>query len=108
MTTPYTSLTCPLPNCDGPLHLMWDGQVTLYRFHFDTDHTDGLPSIRDCDVQTWRVECEAGHVIAVPGEMGCACDVPCACDADYDETNRTFRFADLDRLRSLLTAGVAQ
>ncbi|MEU8371200.1 hypothetical protein [Micromonospora tulbaghiae] len=102
----YDPLTCPLPGCDADLHLRWDLSAALFR-----EILDETQPITPADAWTaeWHVECEAGHRVLVPGPLRCPCgqdECTAECDdADVDSGDemRTFRLADLARLRALLT-----
>lgn len=102
----YDATPCPMPDCGEPLHLMWDLGCYLYSGTVAAD--EGI-SVGDEGEGTWRVECQNGHVVLLPGPAWCDCDDPqgetCPhAEADYDWTDehRTFTRLDMGRLRDLL------
>ncbi|MFV2094852.1 hypothetical protein ACFHW1_05085 [Micromonospora sp. LOL_014] len=106
-------LTCPLPDCGADLHLRWTLTVGLDAIELDAAGTDSIGdpmTPTDADTATWRVECEAGHVVLLPRDP--QCDARCpggeACDAE-DESFREWRRSDVARLAALLppTGGAA-
>ncbi|QDY06140.1 hypothetical protein FJK98_02320 [Micromonospora sp. HM134] len=109
MTTPepnpYDQLTCPLPGCDDPLHIRW---VMAYGLIHDDLTDPATPGPGDAQVGHWHVGCEQGHRVLVPAPIVCPCgrdECTEECeDADVDasEELRTFRAADVARLRELL------
>lgn len=98
---------CPMPTGDGPkvcakdLHIVWSASRGLYLLDVTTPEP-----IRPDDawVQSWTVECEAGHVLLVPDALHCphypGGDEPDdhLCDVDSTDEYRTFRAADGARL----------
>lgn len=95
----YEPLTCPMPECDQYLNLIFETSASLYLGTLD----DGEPlSPADSDLGTWRVECVSGHVILVPTDPGCICEEDCGCDVDRNEEMRTFRASDVDQLRTMV------
>ncbi len=101
-----TDLLCPLPDCSYPLHLHWHISYGL----LDTDlHEDLLPRPEHGHTSTWQVECGNGHVVLLPGLIGCGCDDAGGPDCEHDELNydwsedsRIFARHDADRLFALL------
>ncbi len=92
-------VACPLPECGAGLHLVWGNTRALYVDDFDTP-----PAVDDLYTSSWKVACEEGHVLLLPGPFGCPCgDGDCRHD-DYDgsDDSRTFRAHDGARLRELL------
>jgi hypothetical protein len=104
-------VNCPLPGCGQQLHLVREGSRALY-----ADDLTDVPGWSDNYTTTWRVECEDGHVVAVPGPSRCSCtEDPCRHDKgedqdafDWGDDYRTFKPHDAARLRDLIAAlGVA-
>ena len=105
--TQYAIRTCPLPTgpapvapCGQDVHIFWEGSAPLY----STILTDGTPVELNEDVAwclTWRIECEAGHVLVVPVDMSIDPDAP---DTDADEAHRTLRVSELARIVATLGA----
>ncbi len=102
---PY-DLICPVPvdeskKCAEPLHLMWTASRGLSAADVANPELTG-PG--DAWVQDWRVECERGHVVMVPGDPGCKHPDEIAeqpdhmCDVDPSEEFREFRVSDAGRL----------
>jgi hypothetical protein len=106
-------LVCPLPTgasnppkCGKDLHIVWTTSRPL-------STADLIPPQRiepgDGWAQEWRVECEDGHIIAVPGDNACphypGGDEPTeghVCDVDPDEAYRTFGPRDARRVYAAL------
>jgi hypothetical protein len=109
LTPEYTSLNCPLPECDGELYLDWSVSRSLYIG--DLDEGQELPNIADAHTSTWVVTCSEGHVLLVPGTLGCPCGdsdgVECPSSHiegyDWSDDSRTFRRHDVSRLNTLIT-----
>ncbi len=99
MTETYEAVTCPLPGCDAQLHLVWENTRALY----DGD-LDKPPAVDDLYTSAWKVTCEEGHVVLLPGPFGCPCGGDDCQHDDYDgsDDSRTFRAHDGARLRELL------
>lgn len=107
---PNLPLACPMPGdtdgiCGEGLHVMWASSQPLYLL----DVTMPAPIESGSPwVQSWTVECEAGHVVMVPADPGCkhpdevADDPEHLCDVDADEADRTFRAGDAARLAVIL------
>lgn len=99
----FVALRCPMPDCRADLQLV----MSIGRPLFTSD----LEQARDIDATeawtaTWQVECDEGHVVQLPGYIGCGHDDACACDPDnFDSSDdhRTFRGHDATRLGELLT-----
>lgn len=98
-------LKCPL-DCDKPLRLIWSMAQWLA---FDADSGIVSPALfSDPALQEWKIECEDGHVILLPGPGYCEEDddltESCSHDNghDYSDEFRTFRVSDAKRLLDLL------
>lgn len=101
-------LTCPMPTgpataCTEDLHLVWTMSMGLNL----SDVMIPAPiAPSDAWVQSWSVECEAGHVLLVPDGSGCKhddADQPGhECDTDPSEFFQSFRAADAGRLAGVL------
>ncbi|MCX5066936.1 hypothetical protein OOJ91_13875 [Micromonospora lupini] len=102
--SPYDELRCPMPQCDELLFLRWE--LVLGLSHGSLTDAPALPA--DAEAGTWYVECLAGHRPLVPAPIVCPCgrdECTEECnDADVDSSDelRTFRAADLARLRDLI------
>lgn len=105
MYDPDHYLLCPMDECGEPLALTWALSMTLDPT--DQHRVRGI-SAEDAHTATWQVECMAGHVLLLPGRLGCPCpdgdqDEPARCphtsgDYDWSEDTRTFRGHDTTRL----------
>lgn len=105
MDDDYTSARCAMPGCDANLHLIWTMSVPVYLA--DLRPSAEPPEPVSAYTQTWRVECEEGHVLLLPGDCRCPCgnDECNGCqgyDFDGSEDTRTFRRQDTERLSVLL------
>lgn len=105
MDDEYAEVPCPLPGCEAGLHL----QRTTSRWFFAGDFLDAGICGEDGDVASWQVECREGHVLLLPGDVGCPqCEddapSPCPHEGTFDGSDdyRTFQLHDLGRLRVLL------
>jgi hypothetical protein len=101
---------CPMPGCTEPLTFTLDGGLMLSPELLAADTALGAD---DFEMQTWKVECLAGHVVLLPDEAGgCSCDdfEHPAPDADHDDhwyegvddSDRHFHGRDMARLRALI------
>lgn len=105
-------VTCPHSDCDDVVALEWHLSYPLDPSDLNTEGlTDEPTSPYVAHSYTWQVECMAGHVLLIPGPLGCSCDDPegptCTHDPDrfdWSEESRTFRAHDWARLRAVLAA----
>ena len=102
----YESLTCIMGGCTEALHLVWKLSAPLLRAELAPDADPYQPA--DAWAGDWRIECEEGHVILVPGPAGskdaaeeAACEAN-LCDHDHSDELRTWRRSDVDRLAALV------
>jgi hypothetical protein len=92
------SVTCPLPGCDGPLHITWSASRPVFRGDTAADLQDPAGAY----TAGWEIGCEEGHIVLLPVKPpGAARDVelfgePDQYDQDYENP------PDLNRLRTLL------
>lgn len=102
-------LKCPHPDCDDQVLLDWH---LAYAMSTDDVHGDDAePFLElvppDSHAMTWSIGCAAGHVLLIPGLVGCGCESDCKHDPDdYDQSEdaRMFRQHDYTRLRTVLNA----
>lgn len=103
-------IVCPMPAppeavCGKDLHLVWTSSRGLYLL--DVTFPEPIDE-GDAWVRSWRVECEDGHVLLLPGDPGCKCADEVAaepghdCDVDASEESRSFRRSDGARLGKVL------
>lgn len=98
----YAEAMCILPACGQPLHLIWSGSRPVYL----SDTADMLRDPASATTTTWRVECEAGHVVLLPADT--AGDYyefagRCTCNDDYPDPDNEALCShnDMDRLRAV-------
>jgi hypothetical protein len=109
MLDPDHYVICPMPECGEALLLDWNLTLTLDPLHLDPAG-DGDLSAKDAHASSWQVGCVGGHVLLLPGPLGCPCEPAelrpdCPHDmGDYDwsEDSRTFQAHDMQRLRDVL------
>lgn len=100
---------CPMPGCVAPLHVIWTSGYSL--FPSDLEEGEAPPEIVDHHTSSWRVECYEGHVVLLPGPVGCCDDAGndrCGhIETEYDwaDDERRFTVNDVRRLKSLIGAG---
>jgi len=106
MSEPYANVPCPMPDCDQALHLVWE--VSRQFYAGDLADAVGLP-VTDAHARQWRVECQEGHAVLLPGPGWCDCDDPrgegcthAADEYDWSDERRNFTRTDMARLRGLL------
>lgn len=104
----YAEARCPLPACGETLHIAWSGQRAIYL----SDTAEMLRDPAGAHTTTWRVECEAGHVVLLPPDDGD--DYHhfagiCMCNEDYpdQEAERMCEHNDMARLRALVQGAAA-
>ena len=103
----YAPLTCPMPGCEEQLAVRWTATYVLTVG--DTYEDEKAPAVEDAEATTWRVECLDGHVVLLPGALGCGCEDPGgeSCppehmdDFDHSEEHRDLRAPDVARLLQL-------
>lgn len=91
----HAGLHCPMPpGCGADLYVFYESLVDLSGADFN-EVEPPHPSNVSC--MTWRVECESGHVLLLPGPI----DVD---DKDHVESDECRRFGkrDMQRLRAVL------
>jgi len=103
----YAEARCILPGCGEPLHMTWSGSRSIYL----SDTADMLANMlggpSGAMTATWRVECEAGHVVLLPADTGDDWHEfagRCTCNPDYPDAERERLCAhnDMDRLRAVV------
>lgn len=96
---------CPL-DCGEELIVTWWSALSLTPEDVALDHHHDPAEAHST---SWKVECLAGHVLLLPGRLGCPCEdhgQP-GChhdedDYDWSDDNRNFRAHDTGRLRAVL------
>lgn len=96
----YRDAECPMPECTSALHLEW----TRSRPLVVSDITDGEAiHVHEAWAGGWRVACEEGHVVLIPGDLPDDEHIQCEPDEhDHDEELRTFTKTDAARLAATL------
>jgi hypothetical protein len=110
MLDPDHYVICPMPECGEALVLDWNLTLTLDPTYLDP--AGGIAHLATVDAHTssWQVSCTGGHVLLLPGSLGCPCepaelrpDCPHnLSDYDWSEDSRTFQAHDMQRLRDVL------
>jgi len=97
------SLVCPMLECGEDLYLTWSLAYGLTVG--DVNHGGATGNVilpADAETSNWTVECVARHVILVPSSAACCDGEDCRCDSDSSDEYRTFRTADVVRLREMI------
>jgi hypothetical protein len=109
-------VVCSFPDCSEALFITWELAASLSPDDLDTDaETNALPPLSSewAHTQHWRVECAAGHVLLLPGSLGCPClpevqgepNKGCTHNEnewDWSDEWRNFRPHDAERLRTII------
>lgn len=96
--TQQGELECPFPTCHEPMLVVWEKSRAL---SFD-DIGEMNSDTAYC--QTWEIKCCAGHVISIPGDIGCEehRDTDCNCGGfDWDEDFREIKDHDIEAFRAI-------
>jgi hypothetical protein len=99
---------CPHVDCYEPLLLQWHQVYTLSPADMRGE-TNLAPE--NSHARSWQIECAAGHVLLIPGPLGCPCkpegNESCPHnedDFDWSEDYRNWQPHDYQRLRNVAAA----
>jgi hypothetical protein len=102
-------IPCPHQDCGEALHLVWSLIYTFQPADLLAEWEPPVTATGYGHAQSWQVECGNGHVILLPGPLGCPCepglDDECPHNEDdyeWSEDWRDFRPADVQRLRAVI------
>lgn len=102
-------LTCPMPDCDEALFMVWKHTRALYPGDEAAPSFADLGSVSSAESSTWSIECVMGHVILLPkhaheDDSDIAFNGECyQCAPDQGEANVPVRHDDTDRLFQVLS-----
>ena len=101
-TDDYGDVACPLPGCNASLELIRESGRPILA----GDLLAGIALDDSTWTCSWRIECHEGHVVLLPGPVGCCEEDPeCGHDTDafdWSDDTRNFRAHDVARLRALI------
>jgi hypothetical protein len=102
-------IPCPHQDCGEALHLVWSLIYTFQPADLLAEWEPPVTATGYGHAQSWQVECGNGHVILLPGPLGCPCepglDDECPHNEDdyeWSEDWRDFRSPDVQRLRAVI------
>jgi hypothetical protein len=96
---PDAPAMCDLAGCGERLYIIWTASASVRL----ADTADDLADPSNADETSWKVECGAGHVVAVPVDTGAEHYTfgACSCDTD-DPAQPGCGHDDLTRLRRVV------